>query len=185
MHPKVELEITRGRAQQRVREVRGAAFLIGTASDCDLVLGDPQFAEVHSYLLLSPTRVTVRHLGFGPGLSVAGQDVTWATLRHNDELRTGPYEFRVRIHWPARQLTGPIGSEAHQAPLATRATDHRRVADKLMSDIRADSYPPLRLSLYVEGEPDPASGGVPAGQSCSRTAALAAILGQPKRNRGS
>ena len=101
LHPKVELEIRRGHTRQLLCEVRSAAFLIGAAPDCDLVLGDPRFAEVHSYLFLSPARVTVRHLGFGPGLSVAGQDVTFATLRHNDELRIGPYEFRVRIEWPA------------------------------------------------------------------------------------
>jgi hypothetical protein len=101
LHPKVELEIRCGRSQQRLCAVRSPAFLIGAAYDCDLVLGDPRFAEVHSYLFVSPARVTVRHLGFGPGLSVAGQDVTWATLQHNDELRTGPYEFRVRIEWPS------------------------------------------------------------------------------------
>ena len=98
--PKVQLEITRGLAKLETREVHAAAFLIGAAADCDWVLDDLQFAEVHSYLFLSPQRVTVRHLGFGPGLCVAGQDVTWAALHHNDQLRIGPYEFRVRIQWP-------------------------------------------------------------------------------------
>ncbi len=186
LHPKVELEMTRGRGQQRVREVRGAAFLIGTASDCDLVLGDPQFAEVHSYLLLSPTRVTVRHLGFGPGLSVAGQDVTWATLRNDDELRTGPYGFRVRIEWPAGQPTCLMGSERQPDCPAVYASDTQRVGDQLMSDIGGDLFPLLRVSLYVEGKPDLASNGVLGGTtSCSRAVALAAILGQSKWNLGS
>ena len=176
------MEITRGHALGRVREVRGAAFLIGNASDCDLVLGDPQFAEVHSYLLLSPTRVTVRHIGFGPCLSVAGQDVTWATLRHNDELRIGAYEFRVRIEWPARQVPGSMSSPVQPPPPVVYSTENERVAAKLMSDIRAGHYPPLRISLYVQGDPDTASSGVPSGPSCSRTAALATILGQPKRH---
>jgi hypothetical protein len=95
--PKVQLEISRGHAKLETREIRAAVFLIGAAPDCDLVLDGPQFADVHSYLLLSPQRVTVRHLGFGPRICVAGQDVTWAVLRHNDQLRFGPYAFQVRI----------------------------------------------------------------------------------------
>lgn len=98
--PKVELEITRGAARCRVRELRGCAFLIGSAPDCDVVLGDPRFAEAHSYLLVSPESVTIRHLGLGPGLSVSGQDVTWAALSDQDRVQTGPYQILVRIQWP-------------------------------------------------------------------------------------
>jgi hypothetical protein len=101
--PKVQLAISRDHAKLETREIRAAVFLMGSAPDCDLVLGDPQFAEVHSYLLVSPQRVTVRHLGFGPRLRVAGQDVTWAVLRHNDHLCFGPYALQVRIQWPWRE----------------------------------------------------------------------------------
>ena len=38
--PRVEIEILRGRARDLVREVTFPVFLIGTADDCDLVLGD-------------------------------------------------------------------------------------------------------------------------------------------------
>ena len=44
--PTVELEIMRGQARRRVRRVAAPIFLIGTANDCDLVLGDPRFPEV-------------------------------------------------------------------------------------------------------------------------------------------
>ena len=42
--PRVRLEIRRGKAQNKIRTVTGPVYLIGTASDCDLVLveGDSQ-----------------------------------------------------------------------------------------------------------------------------------------------
>src|SRR4029078_11695807 len=61
--PSVALEITRGRVQQRLRPVRGRVFLIGTASDCDLVLGDLTFSEAYAYLLLQGPEVTTRLRG--------------------------------------------------------------------------------------------------------------------------
>ena len=115
--PKVQLEISRDTAILETREIRAAVFLIGAAHDCDLVLAGPQFAAVHSYLLLSPQRVTVRHLGFGPRLCMAGQDVTWAVLSHNDQLRFGPYTFQVRIQWPERAATGFSVRTPHAASL--------------------------------------------------------------------
>ena len=47
--PKVEIEIVRGRARNMVRPVTVPVYLIGAANDCDLVLGDPQFSEVHDH----------------------------------------------------------------------------------------------------------------------------------------
>lgn len=95
--PHVELTILRGRAQNLVRPVSVPAFLIGSATDCDLVLGDSQFPEAHSYLLLSPSQVGVRWLGFGPQVAVNGELIEKAPLRDGDHLRMGPYEFRVSI----------------------------------------------------------------------------------------
>ncbi len=95
--PKVELEILRGRAQNRVRPVRVAAFLIGSATDCDLVLGDSKFPEAHCYLMLAPREVSLRWLGFGPEVAVNGQPIHRTRLRDGDHLRMGPYEFRISI----------------------------------------------------------------------------------------
>src|SRR4051812_475198 len=39
--PPVQLEITRGRAKFKLRRVVGRVYLIGTANDSDMVLGDP------------------------------------------------------------------------------------------------------------------------------------------------
>jgi hypothetical protein len=95
--PLVELEILRGRAQNRVRPVKVPAFLIGSALDCDLVLGDHRFPEAHSYLLLSASEVALRWLGVGPEVSVNGKTIQRARLRDGDHLQLGPYEFRISI----------------------------------------------------------------------------------------
>jgi hypothetical protein len=167
--PKVGLEIVRGRARNKIREVRGGAFLIGSAADCDLVLGDTRYAEVHSYLLLSPERVTIRHLGFGPGLSVGGQDVTWAALSNNDQLQTGPYEFRVRIEWPAARS----GGECNLGPFATfhrlHTTGAEEAADRLLRDLRQEEPAARPLSLYVEADHETvAADDSVAKKSCNR-----------------
>lgn len=93
----VRLEIVRGSARARLRDIAGPAFMIGTASDCDLVLGDPQFPEVHSYVLLTERGVWVRHLGGGPPIAVNGQIVQSAELKHGSALGMGPYAFRLQI----------------------------------------------------------------------------------------
>ncbi|MCE9555975.1 MAG: FHA domain-containing protein [Planctomycetes bacterium] len=95
--PQVELEITRGRARNLVRAMRGTTFLIGSGSECDLVLGDPQFQDVHGYLLIGAQGLVIRHLGFDPELTVDGRPVRKALLWNQARIRTGPFEFRVHI----------------------------------------------------------------------------------------
>jgi hypothetical protein len=100
--PRVELEIVRGRARDKVRSVESRTYLIGSAVDCDLVLADVRFADVHAYLLRDPRGAIVRWLGCEPDLTVNGRLAdSLVRLADGDRLRTGPYEFKVRIHWPA------------------------------------------------------------------------------------
>lgn len=100
--PDVELQITRGRARNSVRTVTGLAYLIGAAEDNDLVLADDQFPESHSYLLRSPLGLMLCWLGEGPEITVDGQPVlSSALVPDGSRLRTGPYEFRVRVQWNA------------------------------------------------------------------------------------
>src|SRR3954462_13549759 len=82
--PRVALEITRGRVQQRIRPVRGRVFLIGTASNCDLVPGDLAFPEAYAYLFVQDSHIAVRRLGSGPELLASGEVVEAAELRHGD-----------------------------------------------------------------------------------------------------
>ena len=91
------LEIIRGRARQRIRPIVRPAFLIGSAADSDLMLGAEKFPAAHCYLLLNPEGVGLRWLGFAPEVLVNDRPVEKAELEDGDLLRTGPYEFRIRI----------------------------------------------------------------------------------------
>ena len=97
--PKVVLEIVRGQARELVRPVAGPVFLMGTGTDCDLVLGDPQYPEVFSYLFITQQGVSLRHLGAGPVLIVNGRIVEVTSLFDGDVLRTGCYAFQIHINW--------------------------------------------------------------------------------------
>lgn len=99
--PRAELEIARGRARNVVRSIDGLAYLIGAADDNDLVLADEQFPDSHSYLLRSPLGLTLCWLGEGPEITIDGTPVlSAASVPDGARLRTGPYEFRIRLTWP-------------------------------------------------------------------------------------
>lgn len=110
--PNVTLEITRGRARNSVRRIEGLAYLIGSAEDNDLVLADSQFPDSHSYLLRSPLGLTLCWLGDGPEITVDAVPVlSSALVPDGARLRTGPYEFRIRIEWP-QASSSDVSAEA-------------------------------------------------------------------------
>jgi hypothetical protein len=115
--PRVALEITRGRVQQRIRPVRGRVFLIGTASDCDLVLGDLTFPEAYAYLFVQDSKIAIRRLGSGPELIVCGEVVESTDLHGGDHISFGPFEVRVVIEDHARQVALVESSEVLIHPI--------------------------------------------------------------------
>jgi pSer/pThr/pTyr-binding forkhead associated (FHA) protein len=149
--PRVSLTITRGRVRERVRPITGRVFLIGAASDCDLVLGDLQFPEAYAYVFVDGTDVTIRRLGSGPALLVCGQPVDASELFHGDLVEMGPFELRVVIDHPPRR----VGQ--HDEDATDEGTKHRDEADRLvaidevrmlLADVRAalgEHTAPLRL----------------------------------------
>src|SRR5688500_12822094 len=97
---RVTLEIVRGRARQRCREVTETVFLIGSAADCDMVLGDPEFPSAYAYLDVNDGGVTLRSLGGGPELLVGGLPVSTVaavTIQDDDLIELGPLAMRIRI----------------------------------------------------------------------------------------
>lgn len=110
--PQVELQITRGRARNSVRSITGLAFLIGAADDNDLVLADEQFPDSHSYLLRSPLGLMLCWLGEGPEITVDAEPVlSSAAVPDGARLRTGPYEFRLRVSWPQASQSSELSEE--------------------------------------------------------------------------
>lgn len=146
--PRIVLEIARGRAKHKSRPVRSTAFLIGTAPDCDLVLADPQFDTVHSYLLVQPTRVTIRHLGAGPPLRVDGCEVAWRELDDRSRLQMGSYEFQVRIEWPESITDRSAGNAAAAQP----EHPYDDTTERQSREVAQIASPP-RLSVFVGDDP--------------------------------
>lgn len=155
----VSLEIVRGQAKQRIRPVQNPTFLIGMADDCDLVLGDPQFPEVHAYIRISDEMVTLRHLGFKPPITVNGTVATQLKLADGDRIRTGPYEFMVHLQ---PRPAGEDESEHNRSLRLPASMD--RVEDEvgnllvqhLLSEIRSEMLPKMsRLKLFVDPESHP------------------------------
>ena len=137
----VELEILRGAARERVRTVTGPAFLIGTAADCDLILGDPKFPAVHSCLLRGESGVTIRHLGFDPELVINDESVECATLNDGDRLGLGRYEFRVHIGGEHPHNSGRPSAEREEhalrtAPLASHLRRRSQPDEKARAQVR-------------------------------------------------
>lgn len=95
--PEVTLEIVRGQAKHKCRPIEVPVFLIGQAGDCDLVIGDPQFPEVHTYIFVTTQSVTVRCLGEGPEILVNSIPVKSTELHNGDLLQMGSYEFQISI----------------------------------------------------------------------------------------
>jgi hypothetical protein len=157
--PRVSLEIIRGLARQRVRPICGRVFLIGTANDCDLVLGDLSFPEAYAYLFVQGTNVTIRRLGAGPELIVCGECVESAELFHSDVLSLGPFELRVVIDEPAtlrRAAARTSASLSSEASLFLKEIYQALDADELSTDddseaVDFDHKYPISIGHTVRG----------------------------------
>jgi len=154
----VKLRICAGKARQMVREVEGPVYMIGAALDCDLVLGDRRFPEVHSYLFVRAEGVAIQYLGEGPAVTVDGRAIIRGELADGDVIVTGPYQFRVQIDMPARhddeQTDDLWDTEDERAGVWTQASpraEARREVRNLVEDVWAALPPaPGRLRLYRE-----------------------------------
>ncbi len=89
------LEISRGHAKRKLRQLKGPVFLIGAAGDSDLVLGDNQFPEGYAYVYLRNGELSIRWLGEGPELQVNDWPVQMSPLKIGDRISAGPFEFRI------------------------------------------------------------------------------------------
>ena len=127
---RVTLEIVRGRARERCREVTETVFLIGSAADCDMVLGDPDFPSAYAYLYVTDGGVTLRSLGGGPELLVRGSAVSTVaavSIQDGDLIELGPLALRIRI-----ELSPP-------GDLRTRSSRERELGKSTTSDAAIDT----------------------------------------------
>lgn len=153
--PRVELEILRGRARNKLRRIEVPVFLIGSARDCDLVLADADFPEVHTYLYVNRGGVSVRRIAESPVLAVDGREVQSSVIADGQKLQIGRYEFEVRIDRPASPRR-PIDWEAplHEAPTLYREPEPPGLVlvRALLEDIREALKIEAKLQLYTDAE---------------------------------
>ena len=87
------LAIRRGKAKNKTRVVTRPVFIVGGNRDCDMVLGDPQFAPMHFYLFHRNGATTLRCLSGFPEVTINGKRKRAASIHDGDRIRTGCYEF--------------------------------------------------------------------------------------------
>jgi predicted component of type VI protein secretion system len=153
--PRVELEILRGRARNKLRRIVVPVFLIGSARDCDLVLADADLPDVHTYLYVNRGGVSVRRIADSPALAVDGREVQSAAIVDGQKLQIGRYEFEVRIDRPTDPRDVSEEDETRSA-----LPDFRSESDPpglslvraLLEDIREALKVEASLQLYTESQ---------------------------------
>ena len=149
--PAVSLIINRGVTRHRMRPINKRLFVIGKARDCDLVLGDSQFADYHAYILQRGGQITLRHLGAAPHVTVNRRWMRWGELLHGDRIRTGPYEFCLQI---CPRLVGD-NPDKHENP---NALENLSIFDGVSSTAiprsSDETYEPIS---WVDGRPPQAT----------------------------
>ncbi len=157
--PRVELEIQRGRANNKIRRIDVPVFLIGSAHDCDLVLADRAIPEAHTYLYITSRGVSVRRIGEGPQLAIDGREVEQAAIHNGQTLQIGRYEFTLRIDWndPTDEDSGN-GIRPCVLPGNRLLKDHEptpaiAMVRSLLEDIRSALRVETNLQLYTAALP--------------------------------
>ncbi|MBX9625591.1 MAG: FHA domain-containing protein [Gemmataceae bacterium] len=69
--------------------------LVGRDDECDLILASKRVSRMHCCLAEVNGRLVVRDLGSTNGVRVNGGKVAEARLAEGDEVRIGPFKFRV------------------------------------------------------------------------------------------
>ena len=168
--PKAHLEVMGGSAKHRIRPIRVPVFLIGSGLECDLVLGDAQFPEVHSYLFLADEGASMRWLGKGPALMVNDAPVQACTLNHGDTIAMAGYRFELSVdvmERPARfanhcveETMDPDASAAVERLLDdirnVQCVEQQDSVRQLLQEVRKSVYQEtVGLRLYVEPDAPP------------------------------
>jgi serine/threonine protein kinase len=71
--------------------------VIGRASDCEVVLRDPEVSKHHCRVFLKPNQVMVEDLDSVNGTRVNGERIQTAELRDGDHLNVAGHLFQVRV----------------------------------------------------------------------------------------
>jgi S1-C subfamily serine protease len=135
------VSIGSGEAQGLAVRVEGARFLVGTGSECQLMVADPKVAPLHAYFEIGEGgTVTLNDLGSAEGTFVDGERVDAArVIEGGEEIRVGdtllvpsledPAEVQAEEpqHPPAVMLTTEEGQTLEVVP----AGEHRQLRERI------------------------------------------------------
>jgi pSer/pThr/pTyr-binding forkhead associated (FHA) protein len=130
-------------------------IVIGRSRSADMTVAHPMISRRHCEIYDHSGLLMVRDLDSLNGTLVAGQKVSEAALRPNDEFTVGPLTFRVRYEYSAERGTpGEVLSAAEMAdepqveigPVAREADD----PPPLPNAVAADIPPELEETLPEE-----------------------------------
>ena len=93
--PKLLVHVDDGRAEEH--SVVGAGTVIGSASDCDLVLAGKKIADKHAEIALGANGHIIKDLGSPVGTLVNGVEVTERELADGDTIQIGEVKLTFTV----------------------------------------------------------------------------------------
>ena len=96
--------------------VEGERFLVGTAPECQLMVGDPKVSPLHAYFEVRDGHVTIHDLGSDAGTYVDGERIdAGREVKGGEEIRVGDTLLVPTVDEPE-----PVGAAAGQRAAAVR-----------------------------------------------------------------
>ena len=111
-------------------------LVVGRASDCDIVVDDPQIAPHHAAIEKIDEAICLRDMGSGAGVLVNGLRLTTAVLHTGDQLAFGRDHFLIEA--PGLPLRGEVA--AARAPANPEAGEGVDVVAAAPADTRGSIW---------------------------------------------
>jgi S1-C subfamily serine protease len=145
--------------------VEGERFLVGTGTECQLMVGDPQVAPLHAYFQVEEGgRVVLHDLGSETGTFVNGERIDGSrAIEGGEEIRIGETVLTPTVADPAeeeRERAEHAGEEPENAPAVRVRTEDGQTVEVLAGDDE-DEEGHAAIRVATEGE---AVEVVPAGE---------------------
>ena len=75
----------------------------GRQSTCDCVLKHPTVSREHFFVERSGNKFLVVDNSSGNGTYANGERITWAELKHGDNIQAGPFSFKVELTFDSQE----------------------------------------------------------------------------------
>src|SRR3954462_3124522 len=144
------LTIGSGDGQGLSVKVEGERFLVGTGTECQLMVGDPKAAPLHAYFEVGEGgRVALHDLGSETGTSVNGERVEGSrVIEGGEEIRIGDTLLVPSVADRAEEAE----AVSHQAEPLEVVQEHRQLRERVrLATARAAGGGRVRLGGRARG----------------------------------